>query len=85
MSLRKGKVRRKPYIKAALMGIVSAALYGVLLTEQDTINKYFTLGGFYALLPIVVAFVFSFVHGSFTGNFWTVLGIEAAKKKKEAK
>jgi len=22
----------------------------------------------------------SFIHGSFTGNFWTALGIEASKK-----
>ncbi len=35
--------------------------------------------------PIITAFVFSYFHGSFTGNFWTVLGIEAAKKKKEVK
>jgi hypothetical protein len=27
--------------------------------------------------------MFSFIHGSFTGNFWTVLGVEASKKKKE--
>jgi hypothetical protein len=32
-----------------------------------------------------MAFVFSYFHGSFTGNFWTVLGIEAARKKKEVK
>jgi hypothetical protein len=39
----------------------------------------------YAFLPIITAFLFSIVHGSFTGNFWTLLGIEAAKKKKEVK
>jgi hypothetical protein len=34
----------------------------------------------YALLPVSAAFLVSFIHGSFTGNFWTALGIEASKK-----
>ncbi|MEW5747047.1 MAG: hypothetical protein AB1805_16585 [Nitrospirota bacterium] len=73
--------KRKPYGALLFMGIVSAALYAVLLAEQDAINHYFGRGGLYAFLPVCTAFVFSFVHGSFTGNFWTVLGIEAAKKR----
>ncbi len=80
-----GKQKKKPVAKMLLMGIVSIALYVALLMHQETINSYFGRGGVYALLPIVTAFIFSFVHGSFTGNFWTVLGIEAAKKKKEVK
>lgn len=79
------KQKKKPVAKMLLMGIVSIALYVALLMYQETINSYFGRGGVYALLPIVTAFIFSFVHGSFTGNFWTVLGIEAAKKKKEVK
>jgi hypothetical protein len=67
------------------MGIISIALYTTLLLKQDLVNSTFAQGGMYALLPIVTAFVFSFIHGSFTGHFWTVLGIEAAKKKKEVK
>jgi hypothetical protein len=39
----------------------------------------------YAFAAHHTAFVFSFIHGSFTGDFWTVLGIEAARKKKEVK
>ncbi len=66
-------------------GIISAALYMTLLLRQDMVNDYFSRGGLYAFLPIAVAFIFSFVHGSFTGKFWTVMGIEAAKKKKEVK
>ena len=30
-------------------------------------------------IPIVVALVFSLVHGSFTSHFWEVLGIKAKK------
>ena len=77
--------RKKPVGKLIVMGIISIALYSTLLLNQDLANSTFAKGGMYALLPIVTAFVFSFVHGSFTGNFWTVLGIEAAKKKKEVK
>jgi len=78
-------VKRKPYGKLIIMGIISVALYAMLLLKQDIINQYIGRGGMYALLPILTAFIFSFVHGSFTGDFWTVLGIEAAKKKKEVK
>jgi hypothetical protein len=67
------------------MGIISIALYAALLLKQDLVNSTFAQGGLYALLPIITAFVFSYFHGSFTGHFWTVLGVEAAKKKKEVK
>ncbi|MEJ5212029.1 MAG: hypothetical protein WHV61_11470 [Burkholderiales bacterium] len=33
------------------------------------------------LVPIVVAFVMSYVHGAFTAMFWDSLGLKAAKKK----
>lgn len=81
----KNKTHKKPIGKMAFFGIVSIALYAALLLNQDIINSYFIGGGIYALFPIVIAFIFSFVHGSFTGSFWTVLGIEAAKRKKEVK
>jgi F0F1-type ATP synthase assembly protein I len=77
--------RKKPVGKLIVMGIISIALYSTLLLKQDLVNSTFVKGGLYALLPIVTAFLFSFIHGSFTGHFWTVLGIEAAKKKKEVK
>jgi hypothetical protein len=78
-------VRKKPYGAAIFMGVLSVLLYVLLLSKQDLLNEYFGRGGMYAFLPIITAFIFSFVHGSFTGNFWTLLGIEAAKKKKEVK
>ncbi len=77
--------KKKPIGKMLFMGILSIALYVTLLQNQDLVNGSFARGGLYALLPIVTAFIFSFIHGSFTGNFWTVMGIEAAKKKKEVK
>ena len=80
-----GSSKKKPYGAAIILGIISLALYVVLLTKQEVVNEYFTKGGIYAFLPIATAFIFSFVHGNFTGNFWTLLGIEASKKKKEVK
>ena len=85
MAPNKQKQRRKPYGALLFMGLLSVALYVFLLMNQATVNKYFSIGGIYAFLPIATAFIFSFVHGSFTGNFWTVLGIEASKKKKEVR
>ncbi len=77
--------RKKPVVAMIVMGAISLALYTTLLMKQDLINSTFTKGGWYAFLPIIVAFVFSYFHGGFTGHFWTVLGVEAARKKKEVK
>jgi len=79
------KTRKKPYGKMIFMGLISAALYAALLMNQDIINSNFAQGGVYAFLPIATAFIFSFIHGTFTGDFWTVMGVEASKKKKEVK
>ena len=76
---------KRPYLKTALFGVVSIALYILLLAKQDLINDNFANGGLYALLPIAMAFVFSFFHGNFTGCFWSSCGIEASKKTKEVK
>ena len=77
--------KKKPVGAMVVMGIISLALYATLLLKQDLVNNVFAKGGLYALLPIITAFVFSFFHGSFTGHFWTVLGVEASKKKMEVK
>ena len=80
-----GSTKKKPYAKALFWGVVSVAIYAALLVNQDQITSMFGKGGLYAILPIVTAFLFSFVHGSFTGHFWTVMGVEAAKKVKGGK
>jgi hypothetical protein len=85
MSVYKGSIKKKPYGKLIFMGIISTGMYVFLLGRQDIFNEYFTRGGLYAVLPILTALLFSFVHGIFTGKFWTVLGVEASKKTKEAK
>ncbi len=85
MSLKEQKKRKKPLGIMALTGIISIGLYVALLSNQNLLNSNFSKGGLFAFLPIITAFVFSFFHGSFTGYFWTVLGVEASKKKKEVR
>ncbi len=72
--------KSKPIGAMILTGTASAALYAALLLHQDAVNGTFGRDGAYAVLPILTAFVFSFIHGKFTGHFWTVLGIEARNK-----
>ncbi len=72
---------KKPVGKMILTGVISVGLYVLLLTNQGFINSTFGKGGLYAILPIATALVFSFIHGTFTGSFWSVLGVEASKKK----
>ena len=79
------ETNNRPYLKTALYGVVSIALYVLLLSKQELVNDNVARGGLYALLPIALAFVFSFFHGNFTGCFWSSCGVEASKKIKEVK
>jgi len=79
------KPKKKPVGPVILFGIISIVLYAALLARQDMLNTNFAKGGLFAFLPIITAFIFSYFHGNFTGHFWTVLGVEASKKKKEVK
>jgi len=66
---------------AFVLGVVSVAMYSLLylfsvnLTDiaQQTHAGHKTL----FFLPIVIALIFSGVHGSFTSRFWDMLGIKA--------
>jgi hypothetical protein len=62
------------------LGLGAAALYAAVFLNTDLVMKYFTKGGIYAALPVATVFIFSFVHGAFASNLWSVLGIEATKK-----
>jgi hypothetical protein len=74
-------VKKKPVGKAVTFGLLSTILYYLLLTKQELYMPYFSKGGFYSLLIIGTAFIFSYVHGNFTDYFWKVLGIEPKKKR----
>jgi hypothetical protein len=75
-----GKPKKRPVGKMILYGAASVSIYVLALTYQNLITAYFTRGALYAILPIAGAFTLSYVHGHFTGYFWSVLGIEAKRK-----
>jgi hypothetical protein len=66
-----------------ILGAASAGLYFLLFLFSDRLTELAaaTRAGekIYALVPLVVAMVFSFVHGAFTGHFWDLLGLRAKK------
>jgi hypothetical protein len=80
MSQKYGNLKKKPLGRMIVYGMLSAGLYAALLLNQGTITALFTRGAWYATLPIATAFAISFIHGGFTGYFWSVLGVEATKK-----
>lgn len=70
----------KPVKETIGYGILTAALYAAVFLNADTVMHYFTKGGVYAAFPIASVFAFSFAHGAFASNLWSLLGIEAHKK-----
>lgn len=65
-----------------IYGVMSIALYFLLYQFADVILELSKQGHWYFSVPIVIAFIFSFVHGHFTGHFWDILGIKAKQMKK---
>lgn len=61
-------------------GVLSAAFLAAVFTNSDAVTQMFSRGGWYAALPIAAVLVFSFVHGAFAHNLWSLLGIEAFKR-----
>lgn len=74
---------KKPIAATLLYGIASIVLYTLLLMNSDLFVDWAerTIKGEKSLflIPVVVAFVFSYFHGHFTGHFWETLGLRAAK------
>jgi hypothetical protein len=58
-----------------LSGAASVLCYAVLFAYEKEVMVLFTrTDGWYPLLPVLTAFVFSFAHGAFTAYFWEVMG-----------
>ena len=69
---------KKPWVPLIVSGAASALCYGLLFVYQKEVMASFTrTDGWYPVLPVVTALVFSFAHGAFTAYFWEVLGIRA--------
>ncbi len=72
--------KSKPVAQVIGYGALTVALYAAVFTNSDTVMHYCAKGGVFAALPILTVFAFSFVHGSFASNLWSLIGIEAMKK-----
>ena len=72
-------VKKKPIIQTIVFGAVSLSLYAFLLMNEKQVTDTFTLGGWYTILPVGSALIFSFIHGAFASNLLSSLGIEAKK------
>jgi len=61
-----------------LSGAASALCYVVLFAYEKEVMVLFTrTDGWYPVLPVLTAFVFSLAHGAFTAYFWEVMGVQA--------
>ncbi|MGA8832563.1 MAG: hypothetical protein WB554_13215, partial [Desulfomonilaceae bacterium] len=78
----KTEIRKKKILMRTLMyGAITTALYAAVFSYSTPITELFAKGGFYAALPIATVFIFSFAHGAFSSNLWSVMGIEAITKQ----
>jgi hypothetical protein len=66
--------------KTMAFGALSVGLYAAVFMNSGTVMGYFTKGGWYAALPVATVLLFSFAHGAFASNLWSLLGIEAFKR-----
>ena len=66
--------------KAFALGLASLTLYILLFRYEGLITHFAALArqgqGVYFLLPVLIALLFSLVHGAFTSYFWNAMGIQ---------
>lgn len=66
-------------LKAIGLGMLSLALYWGLYVFHVPILEFTERGGWFFIVPVTIAFLFSYVHGAFTSAFWDALGVYAKK------
>jgi len=69
-------------LQTLFWGIFSAMLYFVLYYFEEPILNWSKAGPLAFIVPVCIAFLFSFVHGAFTTYFWDLLGVKAKSIKK---
>jgi len=79
MSEKEGRMRQA--VQTALLGLGVLILYWLLFANEATLLGLSARGGWYFLLPVAIAFGFSFVHGAFTARFWDALGVKASGRQ----
>ena len=69
-------------IRTLIYGVISITLYTLLYIFEENILELTKAGRWNFIIPMAIAFVFSIVHGNFTGQFWDLFGIKAKTTKK---
>lgn len=69
----------KQITRTAIFGAASVFFYFLLYLYETPLLDWAGRGGWYFLVPVVIAFAFSFVHGNFTSRFWDLLGVRAKR------
>lgn len=77
--------RKRALFQTLAYGAISIALYFALYLFADPILELSRQGRWYFIVPILIAFTFSAVHGNFTGQFWDLLGVKAKQAPKQNK
>jgi hypothetical protein len=77
-----GDAKTRALTKTLVLGGASAILYFLLWLLATPIIAYSQQGKWFFIIPIAIAFLFSAVHGAFTGHFWDILGVKAKSVKK---
>jgi peptidoglycan/LPS O-acetylase OafA/YrhL len=75
-SLANRKRRVRALKRAFFWGVISLSIYLAVFLNQDTVTRYFTKGGVFALVIIVTALAVSLVHGSFANYTIDLSGIK---------
>ena len=70
---------QKPIGRVLLYGGLSLTLYALIYLYEQEIMDWTTRGGWYFVIPVTLAFVFSFFHGGLTRHFWEAVGVRARK------
>lgn len=73
---------QRTLLKTASYGLLSLLLYTLLYLFNEPILEHSREGRWSFIIPVAIAFLFSLVHGNFTGNFWNLVGIRAKTTKK---
>jgi hypothetical protein len=72
--------RRAQFTRTALLGSATALLYWLAFANEALVLEFSAKGHWYFIVPVVIAFVFSFVHGAFTAEFWNALGVRPRRR-----
>lgn len=74
------KTNGRQIARMVALGVVTGILYWLLFANEAQVLSLSSQGKWAFWIPVSIAFVFSFAHGAFTGEFWDVLGVKAKKK-----